>query len=157
MQGCAEWLDVWVEGMKTRVHAFAVPDAPFCLLLGRPRQKSVMLRKEETNSGVDITIFDLQDKPRSKRISTRERRRCEGGCTLMYRSVEDVVEAWKSEMACEVSAVVCLGHKESLSEGFWGRAFMGLVLASMSSLPPSDSTKALARSPTSQSTRRCED
>ncbi|KAJ3521857.1 hypothetical protein NMY22_g12139 [Coprinellus aureogranulatus] len=113
MQGCAEWVSVWVDGLETWVHAFVVPDAPFRLLLGRPWQKSVMLRKEETSSGVDITIFDPKDKTKGRRVSTRERLRCGGGgCTLMYRSVADVVEAWKSEMAGGLTGL----HGTSLGE-----------------------------------------
>lgn len=38
MEGCAEFLELEVGGVKTWVHAFIVPNALFRLLLGRPWQ-----------------------------------------------------------------------------------------------------------------------
>ncbi|KAJ3991112.1 hypothetical protein F5050DRAFT_1581968, partial [Lentinula boryana] len=59
MEGCAEFLELVVEGLQTWAHAFVVPRAPYKLLLGRPWQKSVKLAKEEHPDGrVEVTIHD---------------------------------------------------------------------------------------------------
>jgi len=36
MQGCVEYLELEVGGVKTYAHAFVVQSAPYWLLLGRP-------------------------------------------------------------------------------------------------------------------------
>lgn len=58
MAGCLEMLEIEVEGIKTWVHAYIVPDAPYRLLLGRPWQKLVRLSKSEDANNVHITITD---------------------------------------------------------------------------------------------------
>jgi len=47
LQGCVEYLELEVGGVKTYAHAFVVQSAPYRLLLGRPWQKSVKLGKIE--------------------------------------------------------------------------------------------------------------
>ena len=58
MPGCIEMLKVNVEGMKTWVHAFVIPDAPYHILLGHPWQCHVHLKKDEDDNDVHITIHD---------------------------------------------------------------------------------------------------
>ncbi|OAX31428.1 hypothetical protein K503DRAFT_673463, partial [Rhizopogon vinicolor AM-OR11-026] len=58
MSGCLEMLKINVDGIKTWAHAYVVPDAPYCLLLGRPWQHLVKLSKTKTMNSVDITIHD---------------------------------------------------------------------------------------------------
>ena len=55
MPGCIEMLEIDVEGMKTWAHAFVIPDALYRILLGRPWQRHVCLKKDED---VRITIRD---------------------------------------------------------------------------------------------------
>ncbi|KAF8805848.1 hypothetical protein BYT27DRAFT_7103566, partial [Phlegmacium glaucopus] len=74
MEGCAEFLEVTVGDVRTWVHAFVVPHAPFKLLLGRPWQKSVLLRKDEFEDGrVDVTIHDPCNWNKTQVIPTRAR------------------------------------------------------------------------------------
>ena len=58
MPGCIEMLEIDVEGMKTWAHAFIIPDAPYRILLGRPWQRHVHLKKDEDDDDVRITIRD---------------------------------------------------------------------------------------------------
>ncbi|KAG2741547.1 hypothetical protein P692DRAFT_201685715, partial [Suillus brevipes Sb2] len=58
MSGCLEMLEIDVEGIKTWVHAYVVPDAPYRLLLGRPWQKLVRLSKFEDADNVYVTVGD---------------------------------------------------------------------------------------------------
>jgi len=62
MKGCLEMLEINVAGIKTWVHAYIVPDAPYKLLLGRPWQQLVKLSKTETNDSVLVTIHDPLNK-----------------------------------------------------------------------------------------------
>lgn len=63
MEGSAEFLELEVGGIKTWANTFIVPNAPFCLLLGRPWQQSVLMAKTEHEDGhVEITIHDPQDR-----------------------------------------------------------------------------------------------
>ena len=41
MPGCLEMLEIVVDGLKAWAHAFIIPDAPYCLLLGCPWQRLV--------------------------------------------------------------------------------------------------------------------
>src|ERR1700678_2154478 len=59
--GCAEMLEIDVEGLKTWAHAFIVPTAPYRLLLGRPWHHLVRLSQEETEETVLATIHDPCD------------------------------------------------------------------------------------------------
>jgi len=45
MQGYVEYLELEMEGVKIYAHAFVVQIALYWLLLGRPWQKEVKLRK----------------------------------------------------------------------------------------------------------------
>ena len=47
IQGCMEYLELEVRGVKTYAHVFVVQSAPYRLLLGRPWQKGVKLEKIE--------------------------------------------------------------------------------------------------------------
>ncbi|CAA7265260.1 unnamed protein product [Cyclocybe aegerita] len=97
MEGCAEFIEVEVNGLKTWVHAFVVPQAPFRLLLGRPWQKSVLLLKAEFEDGrLHVTIHSPLDRSKKCVVETKERESSGGkGQTLMFRSREDVLEAWR--------------------------------------------------------------
>lgn len=75
MLGCAENLEIEVGGLKTRAHAFVVPQAPFRLLLGRPWQMSVRLAKEEDHEGnVTVTVHDPRGIETPRRVQTRPRK-----------------------------------------------------------------------------------
>ncbi|TEB20716.1 hypothetical protein FA13DRAFT_1592169, partial [Coprinellus micaceus] len=56
LEGCAEWVEIEISGVKTWAHAYIVGDAPYDLLLGRPWLRSVRLQKIEMESGVDVVI-----------------------------------------------------------------------------------------------------
>ncbi|KAJ3877717.1 hypothetical protein F5051DRAFT_311236, partial [Lentinula edodes] len=58
LEGCAEYLEIMVDGLRTWAHAFIVPSGPFRVLLGRPWQKLVQLAKVETDEAVTVTIHD---------------------------------------------------------------------------------------------------
>jgi len=47
LQGCVEYLELEVGGVRTYAHAFVVQSAPYWLLLRRPWQKGVKLEKIE--------------------------------------------------------------------------------------------------------------
>ena len=70
MPGCIEMLEVNVEEMKTWVHAFVIPDAPYCILLGRPWQRHVRLKKDEDDDDVHITICDPCNHSNLRHIAT---------------------------------------------------------------------------------------
>jgi len=96
MEGCAEFLEIKVDGMKTWAHAYIAPHALFRLLLGRPLQKSVLLRKMEDESGVYMKVHDLKNRENVRVIRTKERRPA-GRSVMMYHCVEDIEGAWKRE------------------------------------------------------------
>lgn len=97
MEGCVEYLELEVGGIQTWAHAFVVEQAPFRLLLGRPWQKSVKLKKEEKEDGmVLVTIHDPKDRRRAQIIETRAREGEELKGIFMFRSVESVVKAWRA-------------------------------------------------------------
>ncbi|KAF8802583.1 hypothetical protein BYT27DRAFT_7060660, partial [Phlegmacium glaucopus] len=74
LEGCVEFLEIDVGGVKTYAHAFVVTSAPYRLLLGRPWQKGVRLGKiEKENGEVDVVVTDPVDKERRVVILTRER------------------------------------------------------------------------------------
>ncbi|CAA7264504.1 unnamed protein product [Cyclocybe aegerita] len=97
MEGCAEFIEVEVNGLKTWAHTFVVPQAPFRLLLGRPWQKSVLLQKAEFEDGrLHVTIHSPLDRSKKCVVEMKERESSGGkGQTLMFRSREDVLEAWR--------------------------------------------------------------
>src|SRR5258705_5331506 len=71
MDGCAEFLELEIGGMKTWAHAYVVPFAPFKLLLGRPWQRSVLLQKSEYDDGrVTITIHNPKDRREARVVET---------------------------------------------------------------------------------------
>jgi len=70
MAGCLEMLEMDVEGIKTWVHAYVVPDAPYRLLLGRPWQKLVHLSKSKDADNVRITITDPLNTSNTHTITT---------------------------------------------------------------------------------------
>ena len=45
MMECVEYLELEVGGVKTYAHAFVVQLAPYNLLLGRPWQKGIKLKR----------------------------------------------------------------------------------------------------------------
>lgn len=95
MKGCAEFLEVTVGGLRTWVHAFIVPQAPYKLLLGRPWQKSVKLAKEEYPDGqVEVTIHDPLGLDKPRRISTTARA---GGGGSFVMNAEEVADLWRKE------------------------------------------------------------
>ena len=93
MEGCVEYLELEVRGIQTWVHAFVVEQAPFRLLLGRPWQKGVMMKKEERADGVVlVTIHDPKDQRRVRVIETRERDGEETKGAFVFRSMESVAK-----------------------------------------------------------------
>ncbi len=56
LPGCAEYLEITVDGLPTFAHAFIVPSAPYQLLLGHLWQRVVCIWKWETVLGVLIQI-----------------------------------------------------------------------------------------------------
>ncbi|KAG2341765.1 hypothetical protein BDR05DRAFT_887432, partial [Suillus weaverae] len=58
MAGCLEMLEIDVESIKTWAHAYVVPEAPYCLLLGRPWQRLVHLSKAEDTDSVHVSVHD---------------------------------------------------------------------------------------------------
>jgi len=73
MPGCVEMLEVLVDGIKTWVHAYVIPKAPYRLLLGRPWQRLVRLSKDETDDDVFVTIRDPCSPSSLHRIATTPR------------------------------------------------------------------------------------
>ncbi|KAF9440012.1 hypothetical protein P691DRAFT_629840, partial [Macrolepiota fuliginosa MF-IS2] len=74
LEGCVEYLEVDVGGIKTFVHAFMVKAAPYCLLLGRPWQKGVKLGKVENGDGLlDVVVTDPLDGGQRVVVSMKER------------------------------------------------------------------------------------
>ena len=61
LPGCAEMLEIDVDGLKTWAHAFIVPSALYRLLLGRPWHRLVRLLQEETEDSVLVTMHDPCD------------------------------------------------------------------------------------------------
>jgi hypothetical protein len=70
MGGCVEMLEIEVEGIKSWVHAYVVPDTPYRLLLGHPWQKLVCLSKVEDTDKVYITIQDPTNSSNTRTIET---------------------------------------------------------------------------------------
>jgi len=58
MPGCLEMLEIVVEGLKTWAHAFVIPDVLYCLLLSRPWQCLVRLKKDKDDDDIYIIIRD---------------------------------------------------------------------------------------------------
>ena len=73
MPGCVEMLEIDIEGVKTWVHAFVIPDAPYRILLGCPWQRHVRLKKDEDDDDVYITIRDPCNHSNLRRIATTPR------------------------------------------------------------------------------------
>jgi len=74
MQGCVEYLELEVGGVKTYAHAFVVQSAPYRLLLGRPWQKEMKLGKiERVDGSVEVEISDPKEEMRRVVVPTRER------------------------------------------------------------------------------------
>lgn len=75
LEGCVEYLEVDVGGIKTYTHAFVVQTAPYRLLLGRPWQKGVRLGKVDNGDGtLDMVVTDPVDERWKVVVPTRERR-----------------------------------------------------------------------------------
>ncbi|KAF9449673.1 hypothetical protein P691DRAFT_645657, partial [Macrolepiota fuliginosa MF-IS2] len=74
LEGCVEYLEVDVGGIKTFAHAFVVKVAPYHLLLGRPWQKGVKLGKVENGDrSLDVVVTDPLDGGWRVVVSTKER------------------------------------------------------------------------------------
>jgi len=74
LQGCVEYLELEVGGVKTYTHIFVVQSAPYRLLLGRPWQKSVKLGKiERADGSMKVEISDLGNERRRVLVPTKER------------------------------------------------------------------------------------
>ncbi|KAG1902002.1 uncharacterized protein F5891DRAFT_1187029 [Suillus fuscotomentosus] len=73
MAGCLEMLEIDVEGIKTWAHAYIVPEAPYCLLLGRPWQCLVCLSKTKDTDNVHVSVHDPRDPNNSQTIKTTPR------------------------------------------------------------------------------------
>ena len=59
MQGCIEYLELEMGGVKTYMHAFVVQIVPYQLLLGRLWQKGVKLGKiEQVDRSMEVEISD---------------------------------------------------------------------------------------------------
>jgi len=75
MQGCVEYLELEVGGVKTYAHAFVVQLAPYQLLLGRLWQKGVKLGKiERADGSMEVEISDPGEGGKRVVVPTRERR-----------------------------------------------------------------------------------
>jgi len=73
MQGCVEYLELEVGGVKTYAHVFVVQIAPYQLLLGRPWQKRVKLGKiERVDRSVEVEISDPGEEGKRVVVPTRE-------------------------------------------------------------------------------------
>jgi len=74
LQGCMEYLELEVRGVKTYAHAFVVQSAPYWLLLGRPWQNNVKLGKiEQADSSMEVEISDPGDVPTKERVGGKLR------------------------------------------------------------------------------------
>jgi len=74
MQGCVEYLELEVEGVKMYAHAFLVQSAPYQLLLGRLWQKGMKLGKiKRVDGSVEVEILDPKEEMRRVVVPTRER------------------------------------------------------------------------------------
>ena len=74
MQGCVEYLELEVGGVKTYAHAFVVQSAPYRLLLGRLWQKGVKLGKiERADGSMEVEISDPGEGRKQVVVPTRER------------------------------------------------------------------------------------
>ena len=74
LQGCVEYLELEVGGVKTYTHIFVVQSAPYRLLLGRPWQKGVKLGKiERADGSMKVEISDLGNERRRVLVPTKER------------------------------------------------------------------------------------
>jgi len=75
MQGCVEYLELEVRGVKTYAHAFVVQSAPYWLLLGRLWQKGVKLGKiERADGSVEVEISDPGEGGKQVVVPMRKRR-----------------------------------------------------------------------------------
>lgn len=72
MEGCAGFLELEIDVLKTWAHAYVVPQAPYQILLGQPWQQSVMLEKRENGEGVQVVIHDPLDRQNKRVVVTRE-------------------------------------------------------------------------------------
>ena len=73
MPGCIEMLEIDVEGIKSWAHAFVILDAPYRILLGRPWQHHVHLKKDEDDDNVYITLRNPCNHSNLCRIATTPR------------------------------------------------------------------------------------
>ena len=74
LQGCVEYLELEVGGVKTYAHAFVVQSAPYWLLLGRLWQKGVKLGKiEQADGSMKVEISDPGNERRWALVPTRKR------------------------------------------------------------------------------------
>ena len=73
MPSCLEMLKIDVDGLKTWAHAFVIPDAPYRLLLGRPWQRLMRLKKDEDDNDVHIIIRDPCNKSNLCHVATTPR------------------------------------------------------------------------------------
>jgi len=74
LQGCVEYLELEVGGVKTYAYAFVVQSVPYRLLLGRLWQKGIKLGKiEQADGSIEVEISDLGDERRWVLVPTRER------------------------------------------------------------------------------------
>jgi len=86
MQGCVEYLELEVRGVKTYAHAFVVQIAPYRLLLGRPWQKGVKLEKiERVDGSVEVEISDPGEEGKRVVVPIREQigERLKGGMLVL--------------------------------------------------------------------------
>ncbi|KAF9440550.1 hypothetical protein P691DRAFT_643790, partial [Macrolepiota fuliginosa MF-IS2] len=74
LEGCVEYLEVDVGGIKPYAHAFVVQSAPYHLLLGRPWQKGVRLGKIDKGEGtLEVVVADPVDVECKVVVPMRER------------------------------------------------------------------------------------
>ena len=74
LQGCVEYLELEVGGVKTYTHIFVVQSAPYRLLLGRPWQKGVKLGKiERADGSMKVEISDLGNERKRVLVPTKKR------------------------------------------------------------------------------------
>jgi len=101
MQGCVEYLELEVGGVKTYAHAFVVQIAPYRLLLGRPWQKGVKLGKiERVDGSVEVEISDPGEEGKQVVVPTRERigERLKGGMLVLGSESKGEVQGKKDTL-----------------------------------------------------------
>ncbi|KAF8889393.1 hypothetical protein BD779DRAFT_1469895 [Infundibulicybe gibba] len=107
MGGCVEWMEIKVDGLTTWAHAYVVPNAPYRLLLGRPWQRHVLLKKvEDSNGNVFITLSDPTNRSNTRTVPTTARPWSKKKGTFAM-TVGQINDAWSALGGTAVVTSVC--------------------------------------------------